>query len=217
MESNTFKSVAFGGFDKQDVIRYIENTVKEHTEELRSLQSEADALQQRNEALHTQNAELTTKCEQLEARIKTLEATQQEQEYTSAHLRQEVEVLTTENESLRMETRAIDALKAEVLSLRTDAEAYRQFRNRIGDIECEARKRAADLEENTHQTLLTLVTDFNSKYQQLSSTFDATSNYVTTELRKLDVMLSQLPRALDQLGTELNTLEASLRPEAEDA
>ena len=215
MESNTFKSVAFGGFDKQDVVRYIENTAKEHAEALQNLQLEADSLQQNNETLRTENADLTTKCEQLEARVKTLDATQHEQECTITHLRQEVEALTAENESLRMTARAIDALKAEVLSLRTDAEAYRQFRNRIGDIECEARKRAADLEENTHKTLLALVSDFNSKYQQLSTTFNATSDYVTTELRKIDVMLSPLPRALDQLGTELITLETSLQ--AEDA
>ena len=217
MESNTFKSVAFGGFDKQDVVRYIENTAKEHAEALQNLQSEADALRQDNELLNAQNAELTTKCEQLEAGVKAQEATLQEQEYTITHLRQEVEALTAEAESLRMTAREIDALKADVLSLSTDADAYRQFRNRIGDIECEARKRAADLEENTHQTLLTLVADFNSKYQQLSSSFNATSDYVTTELRKIDVMLSQLPRALDQLGTELNTLEASLQAEEAEA
>ena len=32
MENNTFKSVAFGGFDKQDVIRYIEQSAREAAE-----------------------------------------------------------------------------------------------------------------------------------------------------------------------------------------
>ena len=34
MESNMFKSVAFGGFDKQDVIGYIERTAREAAEAL---------------------------------------------------------------------------------------------------------------------------------------------------------------------------------------
>ena len=211
MESNTFKSVTFGGFDKQDVILYIENAAKTHAEELRKLQEENDALRQENDSLNAQNTELTAKCEQLEARAKTLEANKQEQQSAYARLRQEADALTTEVDTLRTTARAIDALKTEVVSLRSDAEAYRQFRNRIGDIECEARRRTAELEETTRGTLLTLVTDFNTKYQELSNTFDVTSNYVTGELRKIDVMLSQLPRALDQLGADLNTLEGSLQ------
>ena len=43
------------------------------------------------------------------------------------------------------------------------------------------------------------------------STFDTTAGYVTGELRKIEVNLSQLPRALDQLGSELNTLEGTLK------
>ena len=59
--------------------------------------------------------------------------------------------------------------------------------------------------------MLNMVAEFNTKYQELSSAFDVTSNYVSSELRKIDVILTQLPRALDQLGTELNTLETTLR------
>ena len=216
MESNTFKSVAFGGFDKQDVVHYIENTARTHAEELRSLQAAADALRQENDVLTAQNTELTDKCEQLEAQVKMLENSNQEQADALARLRQEFEALAAEAASLRSTASTVETLKAEVLSLRADAESYRQFRNRIGDIECDARKRAVSLEESTHHALLTLISDFNSKYQQLSSTFDAASSYVTTELRKIDVMLSQLPRAMDQLGTDLNALENSLRAEKND-
>jgi autotransporter-associated beta strand protein len=37
------------------------------------------------------------------------------------------------------------------------------------------------------------------------------SDNVTAELRKIDVVLSQLPRAFDQLGSELNTLQNSFQ------
>ena len=211
MESNTFKSVTFGGFDKQDVIRYIENSAREHKDELTRLQNEIEALRQDNDALSAQNTELASKCEQLEARVKTLDTTNEEQQSAYAQLQQKTAAQAAELEALRTSAAELEALKAEAHAFRAEAESYRQFRNRIGDIECDARKRAAALEEETMASMLTMVSDFNTKYQELSRTFDTTSNYVSSELRKIDVILTQLPRALDQLGTELNTLENTLR------
>ena len=46
MENNTFKSVAFGGFAKQDVIDYIERTARESA-------AAQEKLQQENNELHT--------------------------------------------------------------------------------------------------------------------------------------------------------------------
>ena len=211
MESNTFKSVTFGGFDKQDVIRYIENSAREHKDELARLQNETEALRQDNDALSAQNTELAAKCEQLEARVKALEASTQEQQQAYAQLQQTSAAQAAELEPLRSSAAELEILKAEARAFRAEAESYRQFRNRIGDIECDARKRAAALEEETLSAMLNMVAEFNTKYQELSRTFDVTSSYVSNELRKIDVILTQLPRALDQLGNELNTLETTLR------
>ena len=51
MENSTFKCVAFGGFDKQDVIRYIEQSAREAAEVREQLQLE-------NERLRTESADL---------------------------------------------------------------------------------------------------------------------------------------------------------------
>ena len=92
----------------------------------------------------------------------------------------------------------------------TVAEAYAQFRERIGSIECEAHKRAADLETATAVRLRKTVDLFREQYQTLMSTFEATAAHVNGELRKVEVNLTQLPRAMDQAGTELNELAAIL-------
>ena len=107
----------------------------------------------------------------------------------------------------------VTQLEAEVSALRPDAEAYAQFRERIGAIECEARKRAADLEAATVGQLQQTVDLFRQQYQVLMSTFESTASHVTGELRKVEVNLSQLPRAMDQAGSELNTLAAQLKQE----
>ena len=47
------------------------------------------------------------------------------------------------------------------------------------------------------------------------STFTATASHVTGELRKVEVNLTQLPRAMDQAGAELKELEKLLERSGE--
>ncbi|MEG1593958.1 MAG: hypothetical protein RR350_06060, partial [Oscillibacter sp.] len=103
-----------------------------------------------------------------------------------------------------------ERLAREAETLRPDAEAYAQFRQRIGAIECEARKRAADLESSTIARLDHVVSAFQTQYLELMTTFDATAAHVTGELRKVEVNLAQLPRAMDQAGVEMKELSAVL-------
>ena len=127
-------------------------------------------------------------------------------------VRAALEPVQREAEQLRRE---IAALQAENEKLLPDAQAYAQFRERIGAIECEARKRAADLEEATCAQLRQTVDQFRRQYQILMSTFETTASHVNSELRKVEVNLTQLPRAMDQSGVELNELAAMLERKLE--
>ncbi|MDY3984688.1 hypothetical protein [Dysosmobacter sp.] len=197
MENNTFKSVTFGGFDKQDVIRYIEQTAKEAAEVRETLEKENEDLRGRVERLNTRLTAASSRAEALEAERQTLKE-QLEREIAA---RQALEPAKPEAERL----------SEEVEKLRPDAEAYAQFRERIGAIECEARKRAADLEEATIARLEGIIAAFREQYGTLASSFDATAAHVTGELRKVEVNLAQLPRAMDQAGAELEKLSETLK------
>lgn len=201
MENNTLKSVAFGGFDKQDVIRYIEQTAKEAA-------AVQEKLQQENDGLRTEVASLTSQLEELKVRLEAAES-----ERTKLH-----DELTREQaarQALEPSKPEAERLAKEVERLRPDAEAYAQFREKIGAIECEARKRAADLEARTAAQLEKVVSQFDSQYQELMRIFDTTATHVTGELRKVEVTLSQLPRAMDQPGAELQDLWNLLRQSQE--
>ena len=188
MDNYPIKSVTFGGFDKQDVIRYIEQTA-----------AAQQTLQTENENLRNQVADLSAELSALRAQISSL----------SAERDQLQETLSQESAS-RQQLETLKPLEDEVARLRPDAEAYAQFRERIGAIECEARKRAADLEQATVSQLQKTVDLFREQYQTLMSTFESTASHVNGELRKVEVNLTQLPRAMDQAGTELNELAARL-------
>lgn len=196
MENNTFKSVAFGGFDKQDVICYIEQTAKEAAAVQERLQQENDGLR----------AEIQNALAQVEGLRAQLTELQGEREQLLADLSRE----QTARRALEPAKPEAERLAAEVEKLRPDAEAYAQFREQIGAIECEARKRAADLEASTVARLEQMIAVFQTQYQELVTTFDSAASHVTGELRKVEVNLAQLPRAMDQAGVELNELSAVL-------
>ena len=204
MENYPIKSVTFGGFDKQDVIHYIEQTAQKAAESEKQLREE-------NERLRSQMEELQEQTEHLQAQVESLTAERQQLQ----------ESLTREQEA-RQALEPLKPLEAEgklLKVMRPDAEAYAQFRERIGAIECEARKRAADLERDAAQKMRQTMEEFRKQYQVLMSTFAAASAHATSELRKVEVNLSQLPRVMDQTGAELNELAALLEKEGktEDA
>ena len=188
MEQYPIKSVTFGGFDKQDVIQYIEKAAAEQRtlqEELDRVKEQLGALQREASARQSQTAELTAERDRL---------------------REELAQETAARQALE----ALKPLQAEVARLRPDAEAYAQFRERIGAIECEARKRAADLELATETQLRKTVAQFQEQYQALMDTFSAAAGHVTGELRKVEVNLTQLPRTMDPSGAALKALAARL-------
>jgi len=172
------KSVTFGGFDKQDVISYIERTA-----------TEAAGVQQ----------ELRDEAEQLRKQLAEAEAARDSLREELDKMRREAEVLRAEREDLL-----------------ADAQAYAQFREKIGAIECQAHKRASELEASTYAQLRQTVDLFRRQYQILMSTFETTAAHVNGELRKVEVNLTQLPRAMDQSGLELNELAAQLEQRKEN-
>ena len=95
-------------------------------------------------------------------------------------------------------------------ALRPDAEAHIMLRDQVGTIECEARQRAAALEERTAGQMKKTLDLFHQQYQMLMSTFETASSHMTAELRKMEVSLAQLPRTMDQTGKELNQLASTL-------
>lgn len=193
MDQYSIKSVTFGGFDKKDVIQYIE----QGAEAQKALQAENDSLRQQVAALTAEGASLREQLEQLTAQHTALQDT------------------LTQERAARLELEQLKPLQEEIDRLRPDAEAYAQFREKIGAIECEARKRAGDLEAASLAQLRQTVSLFRTQYQSLMQTFESTASHVTGELRKVEVNLTQLPRAMDQAGAELDKLTARMDPPAE--
>ena len=199
MDNYSIKSVAFGGFDKQDVIRYIEESAQAATVAQKKLQSQNDMLTAENAVLRSRLDAMAGEITSLQTRLQNL---------TADHTR--LQEAAARETAARLELEPLRPLQEEVDRLRPDAEAYAQFREKIGSIECEARKRASDLEIATVNQLQKTLDLFREQYQVLMSSFETTASHVSSELRKIEVNLAQLPRTMDQPGSELNELMTRL-------
>lgn len=202
MENYSFKSVAFGGFDKQDVVRYLEQSSEKAAAARAELEAENERLRKQAGEREEELARLRSQVEELTARLDEL----QKQLEAETAARAELEPLRGMEDDVARLTAERDALKS-------DAELYARFRERLGTIECEARKRADDLEKETSAKTRRTAAEFRSQYQRLMGAFESAAGHVNSELRKIEVMLTQLPRALDQTGAELNDLAARLEKE----
>jgi chromosome segregation ATPase len=199
MDNYSIKTVTFGGFDKQDVIRYIEESAQTAAAAQKKLQSQNDALVAENASLRARLDAISNEMSTLQARLQALTADHTQLQETMAR-----------ETAARLELEPLRPLQEEVDRLRPDAEAYAQFREKIGSIECEARKRASDLEIATVNQLQETLDLFREQYQVLMNSFESTATHVTSELRKIEVNLAQLPRTMDQPGSELNELMTRL-------
>lgn len=199
MDNYSFKSVPFGGFDKQDVVRYIEQASEKAAAAQRELQEENHQLRERNAALEDRIEELERAVEKLTDERGQLQSDLR----AEAARRKKLEPLRPlEEEAAR--------LREEVEKLRPDALAYAQFRERLGSIECDARKRADDLEADAQKQMRMAAEAFRTQYQAVMGSFETASAYMITELRKIEVSLAQLPHAMDKTTSALDALNTKI-------
>lgn len=125
---NRFRSAAFGGFNRQDVMDYLERSVKEQNQALE--QANAQRIEARNEAdqLREQMAQLREEVRQAKEELERITVDQQTAQEQSDRL----EELRLENEQLRLRANQAQA----------DAEAYAAIKERTASIELEAHRRA---------------------------------------------------------------------------
>ena len=75
METLKLRTATFGGFQRQDVVDYIESTAREHAAQLNALRAELKQAQEKADALEGEKARadaLSQRCEGLAARVDEL-------------------------------------------------------------------------------------------------------------------------------------------------
>ncbi len=217
METKQFKTVVFGGFDRDDVVKYITETAEETDKCLQELQSRFDALTVQHESLTASDTEKAEKNDTLQEMIDRLEEEQaklqaahdalaKENKRLAESLQQSLDELHTWKVQSSSQHESNDALMAKMEQLRADAAAYDAVRKQIGDIECEAHQRANRIEQDAKERVRLLLVDSYAHYREVYSSLSAATQHVDTELRKINVSMSQLPLSFDHSTKQIEAM-----------
>ncbi|MBR2935383.1 MAG: hypothetical protein IKB79_07370 [Oscillospiraceae bacterium] len=125
---NRFRSAAFGGFNRQDVMDYLERAAKEHDQQMEELRARLDQAQQETAQLRDQLTQAQEQARQARAELEQNTADRQNAQEQSDLLVQTQEELTR--------------LRGQIARLEPDAVAYAAIKERTAGIELEAHRRA---------------------------------------------------------------------------
>jgi chromosome segregation ATPase len=183
---NQFRGVAFGGFNRQDVLTYVENTVAEHAGQMEELKKELELVQK---ACREQAAALS------EAETRTARLSEQNSRL-SAGLEETQRKLAEQSAAFSEAERELAALREKVKKLEPGAEAYARIKDRTASIELEAHARAQtvlDEAEVRAKESRTRVEEWLRKvqagYERLRTDVDATVSHVSGELCRIQKSL----------------------------
>lgn len=195
-----FRGAAFGGFQRQDVLDYIEASAREHTAKIEALQKELEGARAARAEMETERDAL--KAGQAAAAAE-LEAAIAAQTKAAAELEERAARLT------RLEEENA-ALRARVAELEAPAQAYLAVKDRAAGIELEAHIRAQAAETAAKERVRETQTELEqwalkvrARYDRLRTDMDATISHAGGELERVAKVLAELSAGFSERDAEL--------------
>jgi len=202
--TTSFKTSVFGGFDREDVIAFIEKTSSENQEKISALEKE-------NETLRAANETMTGEMEELRGQL----ALAEDGGPARRELEQQLSQLTAKTERLEQEAR----------ELRQQAQEYQTIKNHIADIEINAHRRTEEFRRETIRQLQELLAGQRAWCAEAKQRYGAQNSALLALLQEMQRQLSgqfdtarqeiaaYSPDTFDQLEQQLATLVGQLKEE----
>ena len=205
-----FRNAAIGGFNKQDVLDYLELISKANQEQTQSLQEQLTQAQEQCLQLETQRSQSNTHSMQLS---REKEALQQIADNAQAELTGCKQEIASLRAKLDESEQARKQLQEQVELLRPDAEAYHAVKDRAAGMELDAHRRAQGIldqakEESHHMRaqVQQWMAKLAQEYSELCSQIDATVSHTANELTKVETALGQISQTLSAQDSALDAL-----------
>lgn len=217
MSEMQFRTAAIGGFNKQDVLAYIESSTRRQAEKLEAVNKELEELRGQKAAAD----------ERLEREKKLREVLEEENARLNEELKEREGDLTravSERDALQKET---EKLNAQVGRLSPVASAYEGLKDRTAGIELEAHTRAQVIEleaqaraKKTQAELESWVVRLKASYDRLRADLDAALSHASGELARVDQSLAGIAgefagqdAAIAELKKQVESLGGPKAPE----
>lgn len=192
----SFKTCLFGGFDREDVVKFIEKTAAENQEQLETLETELNALRAQRDEAAAENEALRGLTEE------------------DACLREENARL---REQLAHAQASAEALRQEAEALRGPAAEYQSLKEHVADIEISAHRRTEEFRAKAMERLAQCIAQQRAWCSQRRSTYLSMNVSLLEQLRQAEQAVENADyTAFDSMISELQRLEDELKqPDAQ--
>lgn len=192
----SFKTCLFGGFDREDVVKFIEKTAAENQEQLETLETELNALRAQRDEAAAENEALRGLTEE------------------DAQLREENARL---REQLAQAQASAEALRQEAEALRGPAAEYQSLKEHVADIEISAHRRTEEFRAKAMERLAQCIAQQRAWCSQRRSTYLSMNVSLLEQLRQAEQAVENADyTAFDSMISELQRLEDELKqPDAQ--
>lgn len=205
-----FRSAAFGGFNRQDVLTYLEKTAQEAAQRQEELQKRLEEAQTSSGRQTTQLDEQKERLDQLTQENEDLQTRLEETETTLTECQAEREKLTQELAAARKEAEEWkDKAAAPVL----DALAYTAVKERAAGVELDAHRRAQTVLDQANDQARQLRRQVDQwrqtverEYDALRSQVEATVSHAADQLAKAGRDLEQVTALMEEQELVLDSL-----------
>lgn len=200
-----FKTCMFGGFDRADVTRYIEQSARES--------------QDRIETLEQENAKLKEDNERIEQALRTLHAQAKQYRQEEAELEPMRQQLEAAQSALEAKSSEADNLRAENATLRTEGERlqvverdYMSLKEHIADIEISAHRRTEEFRAQATEKLRQIIGQQRVWCQAQRGQYAFMNEKLLEEIRRTEDILENCDfSGFDTMMEGLEKLEDSLK------
>ncbi|MCF2660655.1 hypothetical protein [Pseudoflavonifractor phocaeensis] len=208
-----FRSAVFGGFNRQDVLTYLEATAQEAARQQEELQQKLDSSL---ETVTRQDADLTDQQEQLERLGQENESLKAQLEQANVALSSCRTECSQKNGELAAAQCEIDALKARVAALEPDASAYAAVKERTAGVELEAHRRAQAVQEEAEQQASQLRRQMEQWFQKVEREYDALRAQIESTVSHAADQLGKAEASLEKVTVLMEEQDVALAAIAQD-
>lgn len=194
MSEKKFKTVAFGGFDKEAVLVYLRNLLNEHeqtinqkNEELISLQSNNTSLSKQVDSLIQQVEALSFKCNQL---------TEEKNQFEK--------MMMIKEDKIDTQARTIDELKQHIEKMQAQTkqlieETEKRNQLQMKEMEEQAQRKIEEAKQNAIDLFMKMDKEYRThrdRYSDMVVAINELSRYIQEAETKANERLNVLPESL---------------------
>ena len=195
-----FRNAMFGGFNRQDVLTYLEQTAQEAAKHQQELESQ---LGQAQDTMARQDAQLSEQQEQLGLLRRENEELRAQLEQANLALSSSRTQCSQQSGQLEAVRQELEAARQRAADLEPDAAAYSAVKERTAGVELEAHRRAQAVQDEAQEQARQLRRQMELWLQKLGREYDALRSEVESTVSHAADKLDKANRALEQVSNLL--------------